>query len=172
MNDRQEEDDFRSRNYPVNEDMAFQRKVWRFERVGWYALVLIVLLTLAGLFSKGPLSNRVLVSPDQKLRIEHELFQRSGSTGSMVIHVQANPHQTIELQITGDLLKGFSIDTLQPEPLRSSTVDQGIKWWLQADANGKSTIYLTLRSDGLGLYKSQVITPGAKALKVTQFIYP
>ncbi|MGL6244475.1 hypothetical protein [Pseudomonas sp.] len=171
MNDRQE-DDFRSRNFPVNEDMAFQRKVWRFERVGWYALVLIVLLTLAGLFSKGPLSSRALVSPDQKLMIEHELFHRSGSTSSMVIHVQANPHQTVELQITGDFLQGFSIDTLQPDPLRSSTADQGIKWWLQADAAGKSTLYLTVRSDGLGLYESQVVTPGAKALKVTQFIYP
>lgn len=171
MDDRQE-DDFRSRDYPVNEDMAFQRKVWRFERVGWYALVLIVLLTLGGLFSKGPISNRVLISLDQKLRIEHELFQRSGSTGSMVIHVQAKPHQTVELQIIGEFLQGFSIDTLQPEPLRSSTADQGVKWWLQADADGKSTVYLTLRSDGLGLYESQVITPGAKALKVTQFIYP
>jgi len=27
--------DLRSRNYPVQENMALQRKGWRFERVGW-----------------------------------------------------------------------------------------------------------------------------------------
>lgn len=45
-----------SRRDPVREDMALQRKVWRFERWGWYGLLLLVALTLGGLFSKGPLS--------------------------------------------------------------------------------------------------------------------
>jgi hypothetical protein len=33
-----------SRRHPVEEDMPMQQRVWRFERVGWYALVLIVLM--------------------------------------------------------------------------------------------------------------------------------
>ncbi|MEN5223510.1 MULTISPECIES: hypothetical protein [Pseudomonas] len=50
-----DEDELASRHYPVEEDMRMQQRVWRFERVGWYALVLVVLLGLAGLFGNGPL---------------------------------------------------------------------------------------------------------------------
>ncbi len=60
-------DDFRDRSYPVEEDIGFQRKVWRFERIGWYALLLIIVLTLAGVFSKGPLSSKHAVSTDGNL---------------------------------------------------------------------------------------------------------
>ena len=38
MTNKWEQDDHRSREFPVREDMAFQHKVWRFERVGWYVL--------------------------------------------------------------------------------------------------------------------------------------
>ncbi len=34
--------DLHSRNYPVDEDMVLQRKVWRFERWGWYGLVVLI----------------------------------------------------------------------------------------------------------------------------------
>lgn len=50
-----DEDELASRHYPVEDDMRMQQRVWRFERVGWYALVLVVLLGLAGLFGNGPL---------------------------------------------------------------------------------------------------------------------
>jgi hypothetical protein len=39
MNDDAEHSDLRSREYPIREDMAYQLKVWRFARCGWYLLV-------------------------------------------------------------------------------------------------------------------------------------
>lgn len=51
---RPDHSDLHNRHYPVEEDMALQRRVWRFERIGWYALLLLIGLSLAGLFSKGP----------------------------------------------------------------------------------------------------------------------
>ena len=46
-----------NRSGPVEEDMPLQLRVWRIERAGWYALLLLVMLALLGLFSKGPLSD-------------------------------------------------------------------------------------------------------------------
>lgn len=50
--------DLKSREHPIHEDMTYQLKVWRFERVGWYVLVLVVLMGLMGVFSRGLLSSR------------------------------------------------------------------------------------------------------------------
>lgn len=43
------DDELISRRYPIRENIPMQKRVWRFERVGWYVLVIIVLLALAGL---------------------------------------------------------------------------------------------------------------------------
>src|ERR1700679_3032394 len=38
----------------VGEDLEFQRKWWKFERAVWLVFTLILVLTLAGAFGRGP----------------------------------------------------------------------------------------------------------------------
>lgn len=164
--------DLRSRQCPVQEDMAFQLKVWRFEHIGWCLLVLCMLLGLLGLFSRGVLSSQDARSDDGKVQVEYEMFHRNGSTNPMKLSVHAAPETTVELDIGGELLDGFSIETMQPEPVRMRSSAQGMRLWLQTDAQGQATLYLTLRGDGLGLFRSHIKAPGSSDVKFTQFIYP
>ena len=164
--------DYHSREFPVRENMAYQVKVWRFERLGWYALVLLVILGLLGLFSRGPLSTRDAHGVDGKVRVQYEMFHRNGSTNPMQISVIGAPNATVELDLDGSLLEGFSIETLQPEPIRASSAGQGMKLWVQTDTDGRANLHLTLRGDGLGLYKSKISSPGATPVTLDQFIFP
>ena len=41
----------------VGEDLEFQRKWWRFERVAWIIFALFVLADVLGLFGRGYLAN-------------------------------------------------------------------------------------------------------------------
>ena len=172
MNEDSDNADMRSREHPIREDMAYQLKVWRFERVGWYVLVLVVLMGLMGVFSRGLLSSRDVRSEDGKVRVEYEMFHRNGSTNSMKITLSSTSDSQVELELAGQLLEGFSIETLQPEPLRSRSSSQGIRLWLQTDLDGQATLYITLRGDGLGFYRSQISSPGTNSLKLVQFIFP
>ncbi|WDH32523.1 hypothetical protein [Pseudomonas chlororaphis] len=166
------EDDLLPRSQPIQEDMALQRKVWRFERVGWYALVVVVLLTLAGLFSRGPLSTRDISSADGSLRVEYQRFLRNGATDSLTLHLRGGARQLLEVEITGELLQGFSVQTLQPEPLKASSAGAGIRLWLRADADGQARLYLTLLSTGVGFYDSRIRLADHPPLSISQFIYP
>ncbi|UDU83146.1 hypothetical protein [Pseudomonas sp. HN2-3] len=172
MNEDSNHPDLKSREYPIKEDMEYQVKVWRFERIGWYALVLLMVLGLAGLFSRGVLSSRELHSNDGTLQVEYEMFHRNGSTNSMKISLNAKPDSTVELELGGELLDGFSIETLQPEPARSRSSAKGMRLWVQTDAEGQASLFLTLRGDGLGLFRSSVVVPGVSDVKLTQFIFP
>jgi hypothetical protein len=40
----------------IEEDMPLQERTWRFQRVGWAAMGLLLVSALAGLFANGPLS--------------------------------------------------------------------------------------------------------------------
>ena len=165
-------DDFKSRDYPVREDMAYQVKVWRFERWGWYVLVLLVALGLCGMFSRGPLSSRDVHGSDGKLRVQYEVFHRNGSTNPMVISVVGAPDAMVEIELSGDVLDGFSIETMLPQPGLASSAGDGMKLWLQADAQGRANLYITLRGDGLGQFSTQVSSPGAAPVALNQFILP
>jgi hypothetical protein len=166
------EDDLLPRSQPIQEDMALQRKVWRFERVGWYALVVIVLLTLAGLFSRGPLSTRDISSADGSLRVEYQRFLRNGATDSLTLHLRGGARQLLEVEIAGELLQGFSVQALQPEPLKASSAGAGIRLWLRADADGQARLYLTLLGTGVGFYDSRIRLADHPPLSISQFIYP
>lgn len=93
------EDELLSRRHPVQEDMPMQQRVWRFERVGWYVLVAIVLLALAGLFGNGPLSDAEVVSQDGRVRVEYQRLSRSGTTDSLFITIQGIPGRPVEVQL-------------------------------------------------------------------------
>lgn len=172
MSDDARESDLKSRDYPIREDMAYQVKVWRFERWGWYGLVLVVLLGLAGLFSRGPLSAREAHGSDGKISVEYQLFHRNGSSNAMKISVVGVPDSTTELELVGELMDGFSIETMQPEPVRASSGGQGLKLWLPTDKEGRASVYLTLRGDGLGLFSTRLKSPGAQAVNFIQYILP
>ncbi|MFP3678538.1 MULTISPECIES: hypothetical protein [Pseudomonas] len=172
MKDDAEHPDLQSRDYPICEDMSYQMKVWRFERIGWYLLVLLMVCGLIGLFSRGLLSTRDVNSMDGSVRVEYEMFHRNGSMNSMKISVNGKPETQIELDLSGEMLEGFSIESLQPEPLRSRSLSQGMRVWVQTDNQGQATLYLTLRGDGLGFFRSHVTTPGSPGVTLNQFIFP
>jgi len=166
------EHEMKDREHPVAEDMQLQRKVWRFERVGWYVLLTVVILTLLGLFSRGPLSSLVTVSDPGDLTVEYERFHRSGGSNSMIIRTQGNPDQAVTLMIGRAMLEGFSIDSIQPQPLTSTGTSDGLALTLMADNRGDATLYLSWRSSGLGLIKSEIAIVGGGHIPVNQFIYP
>jgi hypothetical protein len=171
MSNHTEPEDWRSREFPVREDMAYQLKVWRFERVGWYGLVLLVILTLLGLFSRGPLSSRDVQSSDGRLGAKYEFFHRNGSNNAMILHLKGTPGAVLEVELGGDWLEGFDVEALHPHPVRSASAGQGMKVWVQADAEGKASLYLSLVSTGLGIYHSRIAMPGS-AVSFDQFIFP
>lgn len=166
------EHEMQDKRHPVEEDIALQRRIWRFERIGWYALVAIVLLTLCGLFSRGLLSSVTVVSKQKDLTVEYERFHRNGGVNAMVIHSHGQPNVPHALVLGKAMMEGFSIDSMQPQPDSSAGMAQGLKLIVAGDENGDSTLYLTWRSDGVGLFESSITLDGGSQVTFTQFIYP
>lgn len=166
------DEEMSDRQHPVAEDITLQRKVWRFERVGWYVLLFIVFLTLAGLFSKGPLSDVSTTSIEKDLTVEYQRFHRNGSTYGMVIRVQSQPLKPVSVVISNKMLEGFSIESIQPQPDRSLGTSRGLQLDSQTDDKGQVTFYINWRSEGVGLFESAIAVNGGGHIPVTQFIYP
>lgn len=167
-----EHDEFANRSYPIVEDMARQRRAWRIERVGWYALLVLIGLTLLGLFSKGPLSTVKATSHDGSLTVDYERFSRNGAEERMVITARGQPGQHLDVTLPAGLLEGMALEALQPQTGPASSRDRDLLIPLRADAQGAAVLYLTLRSDGAWLFKGDVELSTGARVAVTKFIYP
>lgn len=166
------EDEAVSRNHPVQEDMPMQQRVWRFERVGWYVLLALVLLALAGLFGNGPLSDAESVSQDGRVKVEYQRLSRSGTTDNLYITVQGEPGQPVTVELEGSLLRAASIETMQPEPQSSVSRGPALLLQLGTSKDGVATLYLTLRSDHVGILEGVVRAGPRSAVHFSTFLYP
>lgn len=166
------EDEVQSRSHPVREDMPMQQRVWRFERVGWYVLVLIVLLALAGLFGNGPLSDAERWSEDGRVKVEYQRLSRSGTTDNLYITVQGEPGQPVKVELEGSLLRAASIETMQPEPQLSKSHGPALLLQLGTGQDGVATLYLTLRSEHVGSLEGIVRAGPQSVVQFSTFLYP
>ncbi len=161
-----------SRSEPIQENMPMQQRVWRFERVGWYVLVIIVLLALAGLFGNGPLSDAEVMSQDGRLKVEYQRLSRSGTTDNLFITVQGVPGQPVTVELEGSLLRKASIETIQPEPQMSMSHGPALLLQLGTSKDGRATLYLTLRSEHVGTLEGIVRAGPQSAVNFSTFLYP
>lgn len=166
-----EQDEFLDRNYPIQEDMRFQEKLWKLERAGWVALTLIVVITLLGAFGAGPLSQTSAQTPGGDLDIQYQRFERNGAASQLLIKAKAGSDGQVWLAIDGALLKRFTVESIQPQPLAAEAFGNGTRLHFQPDAHGWTTAYFSLRPDGIGPAKS-VVRLGGQSVTLTQFIYP
>ncbi|WP_136476108.1 hypothetical protein [Pseudomonas sp. DG56-2] len=166
------DDEHVSMHHPVQEDMNMQRRVWRFERAGWYVLVIILLLGLAGLFGNGPLSDAQVMSEDGRLLVEYQRLSRSGTTDSLRITVRGRAQEPIMLQLGGSLLREASIETIQPAPQVSRSQGKAILLQLGSSEDGSATLYLTLRSEYVGTLEGVVMAGPSSVVRFSTFLFP
>lgn len=157
----------KSRHVPVRENMPQQMRAWWIERLGWYGLLLLVLLALAGLFSKGPLSDARLASPQGELQVHYQRFTRLGAQSQLQVRLPS----TSALEIGGELLQGFSIESIQPQPASSTSDGQGGLTLHFAKGAAVTEVSIGLKADGVGPYRSHLGAAGQQ-LSISQFIYP
>ncbi|WP_207830280.1 hypothetical protein [Pseudomonas sp. 43(2021)] len=167
-----DEEELVSRRHPVEEDMRMQQRVWRFERVGWYALVLIVLLALAGLFGNGPLSDAQVSSEDGRVQVDYQRLSRSGTTDKLRITVRGTAGEPVMLLLGGTLLREASIETLQPQPQASRSQGRSLLLQLGTSKEGITTLYLTLRSEYVGTLEGVVRAGPSSTVHFSTFLYP
>lgn len=166
------EDELLSRQEPVEEDIRMQERVWRFERVGWYVLVVIILLALAGAFGNGPLSDAQVTSTDGRIQVEYQRLSRSGTTDDLRITVHGIAGKPVKVMLGGSLLREASIETMQPEPQSSISHGEALLLQLGTSRDGIATLYLTLRSESVGTLEGIVRTSPTSAVSFSTFLYP
>ncbi|MCP2005762.1 hypothetical protein [Buttiauxella ferragutiae] len=158
---------------PVAEKPFWLNFEFQLRRVGFVLLLLIVAAALAGLFSRGYLSEATRSNDDHSLTLDYEKFNRLMSDMDMKITSVTPPGKRNRIVLGGDFMEGFRIDTLQPQPDKMYSLNGEMILEYQPIAPGvKQTLWLSLTPMKFGAMKSTVAIDNGAEIPFQQFIYP
>lgn len=169
-------DEWADRDYPVAEDMAFQRLSWIIERTGWALMIALMIAALAGAFSMGFLSSAEASDPSGALTVKYERFHRNGASDVMDVTAAPLSGSGIVLHLDAEFLRSFTIDSVTPEPMEWRGDETGAALVFPAPEGRSVTMHLALRPEAVGSVQSRITlgrpAEGGPSVDLKMFIYP
>jgi hypothetical protein len=158
----------------VDEDLVFQQRDWRVQRVAWALLALIVLAGLAGLLGPGPLSKTEARSGDA-LEVEYERFVRHGSHAELQVKIgipRPNPG-TVQVAISREYLSAMNLQQVIPLPARVRSAGRSLLYAFES-APGKALVQATfvIEPEELGSHTAEIAVADGSRVTIRQFTYP
>ena len=159
------------RRAPIAEDMRFQRRSWLIERVCWTLWLVVVVATLTGLFSHGPLSGSVAAAANG-LSVGYERFQRETRLEHFTVTVPAPNGNEVAVRLNRAFGEAYNIETVEPQPIRASAGRDTIELAF-APASGQGLVaWIGARPRRWGLFELAVAVAGEAPATFRVLIYP
>ena len=157
----------------VGENLDFQRKWWRFERILWIFFGFVLLCDLSGLFGRGYLAKATRTTPDQTLSVDYERIARASTPSIMTLHFgpRAIRDGKIEIFVSDSVVKQLGAQRIAPQPASSTLGPEGMTYvFPAAGSHADARIQLSPSFPGLHDFKMQVT--GGAPIEARIFVVP
>lgn len=164
-----------ARTLALDEDMRFQHRQWRAERIGWIAMVAIILAALAGVFGGGgPLSRTSASSADGNSEVQYARLTRHTTPATLDINVaSADAAGRVRLRVSSEYLETMNVRSIVPPPISTVLGDrQYIFVFERSAAASAAKIRLELEPTALGAKNGWIAINDGAPISFAQFIYP
>lgn len=151
----------------IEENMPFQERTWKIERVAWVLMALIILASVLGLISEGPIGKTRLGDPSS-LQIELHRFIHIDTPTR--IHIRLVADGPYSVQFPYSYLSRAQVAKVVPEPDRVESSD-GVVTYFFSGPQGRVDVHLDLQFRSRGPAKGFVQSEKAK-VDFTQYVYP
>lgn len=157
----------------VGEDLDFQRRWWRFERIIWTFFAIILLCDLLGVFGRGPLAKRKRTAADNTLTLEYERIERAQTPSMMTLHIQPSAIHDgkVELFVSDSVIKPLGAQRVAPQPSVSTVGNGGITYTFPASGT-PADVRLQLMPTLPGLHHFTVQVKDASPVEASVFVFP
>jgi hypothetical protein len=151
----------------VGEDLTFQYRWWRFERVIWLLFTILVLLDLAGVFGRDPAAKGHFRTHDGSMDIEYERIERFSTPSILTVKFGQNTihDEQLHLWVSESLVEDLGAQRIVPQPLTSAIGQSGILYTFPATVTPAS-IALALSPASPGMSELELQVPGFQQAKL------
>jgi hypothetical protein len=161
----------------IDEQVGFQERMWRIERVGWLAIAAVVMAAAAGLFGHGLLSQATVELGDPAVApggtiLEYERFGRAHSESQFVLTRPARtPNRMVVLWLSSDYLKDAELVRMTPEPASQELASNGVDYRFSVQ-DGPQTIILRFKPGRSGRLSGSIRINDGPPARFSQWLFP
>jgi hypothetical protein len=157
----------------VGENLEFQRKWWRFERVVWSFFLVVLICDVCGLFGRGWLAKASRVTKDRALALKYERIERASTPSIMTLEFANNAIENgqIRLFVSDSIVKPLGAQRISPQPEQSSIGENGITYTFPA-TKAPASVQIALEPSFPGLHSFKMQLPGRDAIEAEILVVP
>ncbi len=157
----------------VGEDLQFQQRWWRFERLIWSLFFVIIILDLAGVFGRGPLAKASQTSSDGSMQVHYDRIERTGTPAIMQVSFdpQAITDGKIHLFVSNSIVEGLGNQRVVPSP-ESTVVGRGGLTYTFPASIQPAVIEFALQPSGPGVYPFTLQVVGDAPVQAKVIVMP
>src|ERR1700733_6457388 len=157
----------------VGENLDFQRKWWRLEKIIWIFFTLVILLDIAGLFGRGPIAKAERRSADGTIDVKYERIERTDSPSVLTINFGSAAIQDgkIQLYVSNSLVKPLGTQRVIPAPKDTVIGAGGLTYTFPA-TKPPASVDLALQPSGPGIYDFTINVVGAQPVHAKIVVVP
>ncbi len=158
----------------LRENMSFQRRQLRVERMSWVIGTILLGLALAGFTGRGPVASTERSDSEGLLTVSYDRIDRRDSRSTVELDV-ANPDGASEVAIliSGHLVHGVQITSIHPEPNSMVARDESVELVVEVAPEASSIqITLSIEHEAIGRERSSIGLVGGPEVDLDQWILP
>jgi hypothetical protein len=162
-----------AKDLELDEDLPFQKRVWRVQRWSWGIFSAVLVLALLGFFGSGAASKaRVEQGP---YSIEYDRYVRRESPVQWTLSAAPSGAQDdpLTVELNREYLEKTKVDTIDPEPLRTQATAKGQRYFFAVEKGAAKPIQFLFRASAEKAGPLEVrVKVGKESLEFGQFVYP
>lgn len=162
----------------IDEDPQFQERMWRIERMGWWAIGGILVAAAAGLFGHGLASRATLAitdpaRPASNLTLEYERFARAHSESQVLVSRAAGPPEggTWSLWLSGNYLAEVEVLRITPDPASQEPMSDGVRYQFRSQ-DGPQTVIFRFKPERGGSLSGSLRVNDGPTTAFHQWLFP
>jgi hypothetical protein len=158
----------------VHQNLPYQQRMWKLQRVGWGLMGLVVWLAFLGLFGKGWLSSSSITNSEGNLRVDYERFLRHQAKSEITVHVRPGKgQQVIHLGLNKDYLQSIEVMNIVPQPEKTELRQDGLTFIFPVQSLDQfEKIHFFILPKNAGTAQAQLRLENQDPLVFSQFVYP
>ena len=157
----------------VGEDLRFQRRWWKFESGVWIFFAVLLVLTSAGAFGRGPIAKAERRSKDESIAVKYDRIQRTGTPSIVTIDFgpSAIRGSKIDLFVSESLVQELGTQRIVPSPERAVVGRGGLTYTFPA-SELPASVEFALEPARPGLRRLTIQVVGMEVVNADIFVMP
>ncbi len=160
----------------VGEDLEFQEKEWKAQRLVWALFALLLLLAAAGLFGDGFLAHARAGEEGENLWVNYQRFARIFSPQKMQVSVRPqafSAQDAVEIRVDREFIEGVRIESIEPEPSSVELqADSYVYTFEVGELQQAHEIDFDVQFLRIGFHRAWFGVPAGDEVHLAYFVYP